>query len=303
MSLFDRAAHVAAAQHGALTRAQLRACGVSDQELRTLGAKGVLIRAQPRVYLVASHPRTWEQRLMIATLVAGSLAVASHRSAAGLWRLDRFRRQHLEVTAPAPAPRRPPAIRLHESTEPTSRDRTVCEGIPVTTPSRTIIDLGRYLGATRLTALLDDAVRRDLTSYEAVHHRFAELAGRGRRGSVVVREVLSARQLGSIAPDSPLEDRVRRLLVGAGIPEPVLHHRVGCEELTYVLDLAWPERLVALECDGFRFHRTPEQLAWDDERRNRLGLRGWLVLHTTSGRLTSAPSQLVADVRRALGRR
>ncbi len=299
---FDTITSLASRQHGVITRQQLAVAGVTPRRLRTEVERGVLLRATRGIYVLAGAASTWEQRLLVGQTAAGPLSVASHRSAAGLWQLDRFRRQHLEVSVPAPATRRPGGVVIHESNDLPSRDRTVRAGIPVTSPTRTIIDVSRYLSIRRLTALLDDAVRRDLTSYEAVHHRFAELAAPGRNGIATLRQVLEARPIDAAAPDSPLEDDVRSLLTGAGLPAPVLHHRVSCDDLTYVLDLAWPEQLVAVECDGFRFHRTPQQLEWDDDRRNRLGVRGWLVLHATRGRVRSSPWRLVDDVRRALAR-
>jgi very-short-patch-repair endonuclease len=192
--------------------------------------------------------------------------------------------------------------RVHESDDLPNRDRTVLEGIPVSTPARTILDVARYVSASRLGAMLDDAVRRDLTTYHDVQQRFAELAARGRNGIATARQVLSTRPDGAAVPDSPLEEDARTLLRRAGVPEPVLHFRVDCDELTYVLDLAWPEQLVALECDGFRFHRTPAQLDWDDRRRTALALRGWLVLHTTRTSLLTQPDRLVRDVTAALRR-
>lgn len=302
MVVFQPVAAIAARQHGLITREQLRAAGVSDRELRTLCRGGVLVAIEPRVYAVAGAPPSWVQELGGKVLAAGPLAVAGARSAAGLWRLDRFRRQHLDLIAPWPAPRRVRGARLHESNDIASRDRTVLEGIPVSTPARTILDVARYVGPARLGAMLDDAVRRDLTTYREVQQRFGELAGRGRDGIATAREVLASRPDGAAVPDSPLEDDVRRLLRRSGIPEPVLHHRVACGELTYVLDLAWPARLVALECDGFRFHRTPDQLDWDDRRRTELGLRGWLVLHTTRRLVHEDPARLTRDVAAALER-
>ena len=189
---------------------------------------------------------------------------------------------------------------MHQTTRLPARDRTVLDGIPVTTPTRTLIDVGRFVTAARLGAMVDDAVRRDLTSYEDLHRRFAELAGRGRWGIATMREVLDRRPCGATVPDSQFELDVRELLTAAGLPEPVLHHRVDAGEIAYVLDLAWPEARVALECDGFRFHRTPDQLEWDDRRRDALGLRGWLVLHTTWRRHREDPGGLVAEVRDAL---
>ena len=54
-----------------------------------------------------------------------------------------------------------------------------------------------------------------------------------------------------------------------------------CGDYRFLLDLSWPDRMVAVECEGFRFHRTPDQLAWDEFRRNRLTLAGWRVLAYT----------------------
>ena len=148
--------------------------------------------------------------------------------------------------------------------------------------------------------MVDDAVRRDLTSYEELHRRFTELARPGRPGIARMREVLASRPGGEPVPGSPFELTVRDLLVAAGIPAPVLQHPVDCGEVTYLLDLAWPEPRVAVECDGFRFHRTPDQLDWDDRRNSELALRGWLVHHVTWRQLRRDPHDVVARARTAL---
>ena len=235
MAVFDQVASIAARQHGLITSDQIRAAGISDQQLRTLRRTGVLAAVAPRVHAVAGAPRSWEQSLCGKVLAGGPLCIAGARSAAGLWRLDRFRRQHMDLLAPAPVARRVHGARVHESNELASRDRTVLEGIPVSTPARTIIDVARYVSPARLGAMLDDAVRRDLTTYQEVQHRFAELAARGRDGIATAREALSCRPDGAAVPDSPLEDDVRSLLRRCSVPEPVLHFRVVCDELTYVV--------------------------------------------------------------------
>lgn len=303
MPVFDRVAGVAATHHGVVTYDQLRALGATERAVRTWCAQGVLRRAARGIYVVARAPPSWLQEVAVAVRSGGPLALAGARCAAGLWRFDRFRRRHVEVVVEAPAPRRRPGLHVIQTTRLPARDRTVLHGIAVTTPTRTLIDMGRFVGAARLGAMVDDAVRRSLTTYEDLHLRFAELASRGRPGIATMREVLERRPCGAEVPDSQFELDVRDLLVRAGLPEPVLHHRVDCGELAYVLDLAWPNALVALECDGFRFHRTPDQLEWDDRRRNALGLRGWLVLHTTWWRHRDDPIGLVGEVRHALARR
>jgi hypothetical protein len=300
VSVFTTIAAVASGQYGTITTSQLDDMGVTSGELRTFIARGVLERVGSGVYAVAGSPATWHQRLAVAVHRGGPLAVVSHRSAAALWRLDRYRPGHVDTTGPWDRGRTGPDTTRHRSTELPARDRTSLAGLPVTTPTRTLIDMGRYVGTARLAAMVDDAVRRELTTFEELHRRCSELARRGRRGISTVHRVLADRPGGAATPGSPFETRVQRLLMTAGIPAPVTQHPVACDGITYVLDLAWPDRLVAVECDGFRFHRTPSQLDWDDRRRNALGLRGWLVHHVTWRQLRDDPDELVEGVRRAL---
>lgn len=302
MPSFGALAQLAAGQHGLITRYQLDRIGVTPAQLRTFVGHGVLIRHSRGIYAVASSPPTPDQDLLACVLAGGPSAVASHRAAAALWHLHRFRSGHLDVTAPRWARRISGDATVHECTTLPIRDRTVVRAIPVTSPTRTLIDMGRYVGASYLGSMMDDAVRRGLTSYEALHVRLGELAVKGRDGIVTARTALEPRPGGCEAPDSELELIVRDLLVRVGLPEPEMHHRVDCGEHDVVVDFAWPNELLALECDGFRFHRTPEQLDWDDRRRNLLGLRGWMVLHATWNRVRHDPTGLVADVTAALDR-
>ncbi len=299
MSFFEPVAAIARRQHGLITRAQLDAAGLTDRKIRTLVDNGNLVRQRRGLYVIAGSPSTWHQRLLTEVLAGGPDALAGMRAAAGLWRFHRYRRQHLDVVGSRWLRGSPVKGTGHETLILPSRDRTEHEGIPVTTPTRTLIDVGRYVTATQLGKMVDDAVTRDLTTYEDLHHRFNELARRGRDGIATIREVLDARPVGTVAPDSAFEDEVHRRLHAVGI-EPVLHHRVACDGIEYVLDIAWPEYRVAVECDGFRVHRTEEQLVHDDDRQNQLTLAGWHVLRETWGRFNEDRDRIVREVRRAL---
>lgn len=65
------------------------------------------------------------------------------------------------------------------------------------------------------------------------------------------------------------------------------------------LDLAWPERKVAVEYDGL-WHDDPEQFHRDRQRLNRLLGRDWIVLHVTAKRLRDDFDGFLAEVRAAL---
>jgi very-short-patch-repair endonuclease len=301
VSVFSQIAALATHQHGCVHLDQLRSIGLSRGRIRTLVRSEFLQAHGPGVYSVVGASPTWRQRVMIEVMLAGPQAFGSQRAAAALWQFDRFRPGAIDVLSPRWVRRRSGQAIRHETVDLKGCDRSEVSGIPVTSPTRTLIDMGRFVGVHRLGEMLDDAVRRRLTTYEEVHGRFRELARSGRNGITTMRAVLQDRPCGAPPPGSAFETVVRRLLVGAGLPAAVLQHRVQSEELSFLLDLAWPDRMVAVECEGFAFHRTPSQLAWDDMRRNRLQLAGWTVLAYTWATVRNEPDRVVAEVRAALG--
>ena len=305
MPVFDQVAAVAAAQHGCIRLAELRQLGVTERRIRSMVGSGYLRRHGAGLFTVGGSPPTWRQRVMVEVLRGGPQALSSSRSTTAPAALDRSREGVMDVVGPRGG-RRGSGRRssgdaaLHETCDLPGRDRDVIDGIPVTSPTRTLIDMGRFVGAHRLGNMLDDAVRRKLTTYERVHDRFRELARSGRNGITTMRAVLDDRPCGAPAPGSSFETLVRQLLRSARLPDPVLQHRVQCDELYFLLDLAWPDRMVAVECEGHAFHQTPAQLAWDEMRRNRLQLKGWMVLTYTWITVREDPDRVVTEVARAL---
>jgi very-short-patch-repair endonuclease len=57
---------------------------------------------------------------------------------------------------------------------------------------------------------------------------------------------------------------------------------------------------VAVECDGFRFHRTPDQLDWDARRQTDLSRHGWLVHRVTWRQHRRNSDELVQQVAASL---
>lgn len=145
---------------------------------------------------------------------------------------------------------------------------TRVRGVAVTTALRTAFDLGRRPPMTEAICAVDAITRSQAVSAGAI----AALASRhrGARGVIQLPEVL---RRSSPLADSPMESRIRIAIEDAGLPLPVLQHRVG----PYLLDLAYPEVLLALEYDG-RHHLTPERALRDLRRQAYLSARGWEVL-------------------------
>jgi very-short-patch-repair endonuclease len=169
---------------------------------------------------------------------------------------------------------------------------TWVRGVAVTTALRTAFDLGRRPPVPEAICAVDAITRRCGVSADAISD-FAEGHG-GARGLVQLAEVL---RRSSPLADSPMESRIRIAIEDGGLPRPVLQYRVG----PYVLDLAYPELLLALEYDGAH-HLTPERAFRDLRRQAYLSAAGWEVLRFAA-KDVFRPRLIAARTRATLVRR
>ncbi|AWH91202.1 endonuclease domain-containing protein [Dietzia lutea] len=122
----------------------------------------------------------------------------------------------------------------------------------------------------------------------------------GARGVRGRRTVLDRLAEVDTEAESPWETRTRLFLLENGLTGFALQHWVP--QFRYRLDIAWPELKVAVEYDG-EDHRTKEQQARDEIRRNRLRAAGWYIEVVTATSLVRTPGEILAHVRAALTRR
>jgi Protein of unknown function (DUF559) len=120
-----------------------------------------------------------------------------------------------------------------------------------------------------------------------------------RPGIVACRSVLLGRW-GKRVPDTEFARLFGLLIDDAGLPEPVYEHEVKAGGATYSIDAAYPPASIAIELDG-KGHATEAAFEADPVRENRLKLSGWTVLRYTWHRFITAPGEVVAEVRQALG--
>ena len=293
-------AALAARNHGVVTAAQADAAGIAITALRNRAASGHLHHVDQDLFVVAGAPETWSQRALIACHSSGEHAVLSHRCAASLWELEGFASAPLEVTVPRWARRaRRAAVVTHESTDLTGADRTIRAALPVTTVVRTLLDLGAVSHAHRIEQAMEDAFRRRLCTPEQVQGRYRELARPGKRGFATVRRLLDERVGDSALTHSELERLTARLIRSLPLPPPVQQHPVRLPDTTVRLDFAWPDRLIALECDGLYVHGTNQALAWDDRRQTELVLLGWHVVRASWQLITRQPEVITDQLLRA----
>jgi very-short-patch-repair endonuclease len=187
-------------------------------------------------------------------------------------------------------------LRIHNG-ELMPGDLRFVEGVTVTSPVRTCWDLALWLDPVEAVVLVDQLARaRAVTVPQLASY------ARARAGSRGWRRLARVAQLADAGAESPQESRLRVRLVLVGIPRPVTQHEIRRDgELIARVDLAWPDRRVAVEYDGV-WHAAEEQIHADRRRLNRVTGAGWTVLHVTGKRLREDFDGFVAELRAALRR-
>lgn len=131
---------IAEAQAGYFTAAQATVAGVDRRRLAYYATVGRLQRIRHGIYRLAQFPHSRYEDLFIAWLTAGPNAVISHESALLLYDLSDLLPEAIHVTVPRSASRGRLGLRIHTNCL-SADDITQREGLPVTTASRTIVDV------------------------------------------------------------------------------------------------------------------------------------------------------------------
>ena len=285
-------------QYGLVSRTQVFESGASGSLIDRRLAAERWERIHPGVYRIAGAPASWPQTVLAACLASGPDGLASHRTGARIWGLPGGR-DPIEVSSTA-RPRLPGVI-VHRVRSLPKADRATHRAIPVTTPTRTLIDLAAVVAAETVEEALDDALRRGLTSLPKLRWRLDELGRRGRSGVAVVRALLAARGPGGPVPESVFETRLLRLLRRAGLPAPVVQHVItdGGRFVARV-DLAYPDEKLAIEADGYRHHGGRQRFEHDRARLNAITALGWRVILVTWQQMQERPQELNEQIARTL---
>jgi hypothetical protein len=300
LQLDRQLAEVASRQRMLITIHDVQAAGGTYHHARQRVRSGRWHRLSRGVYLISGAPLDWPARQLAAVLAAGPGAVTSHFAAARLWGLPGFTHASVELSVPRHHRPRHLEVRVHESTDLDRADVRTRDGIPVTGPARTVLDVGRFVGIQRLTRCAEAARRMGLVDRTALLDVVASHARQGRHGIGKLRAVILDGIDRSEVTDTDMELLVLGLIREAGLPEPVLHHEVyDGDRFVAEVDLAYPELMIAIECDG-SVHLVEEVRDRDLHRQNDLVLSGWVVLRFSYERVRRRPDLVVAEVRDAI---
>jgi hypothetical protein len=284
---------MAGRQHGVVADWQLLPLGLGHGAIDYRVALGRLHVIHRGVYAVGHSKLSLRGRWMAAVLACGPAAVLSHRDAGELWSIGRWSRPKIDVTAPGRSRHARPGIDVHRPRLIEPDECTIRDGIPVTTISRTLIDLAAVVSLKQLTRAWDASVREqhfDLTDLVRVRSRF-----RRRRGLKHI-DLL-------IAQSRPLPPRVNSnteldvldlIHNDPDVPNPT-GVNVWIPEAHAEVDLEWHHHRAVVEIDG-PHHLEPRQRDEDNARDARLQKAGYRVMRVSDRRIADDPYGVMVDV-------
>lgn len=192
-------------------------------------------------------------------------------------------------------PTRRRGIRGHRAGSLGTDDRAIVEGIPVTAPARTILDLSAVVAARELEGVIARAERLGLVSTRDLG-RLVDRC-RGRAGAPLLRSIVE-REGGALLTRSEAEARFADLVRGSGLPTPEANVMVH----GYEVDFLWRDHRVAVEVDGFAFHASQHSFAGDRRRDADLLVLGIRTMRITWSQIVNEPKSTLVRLALTLAR-
>jgi very-short-patch-repair endonuclease len=231
---------------------------------------------------------------MAAVLSCGEGAALSHHSAAALWRIGRENRRGIDVSIRRRCRHRRAGIRAMSRPSLAPRDITLRDGIPVTGPARTLLDLATELDAPALERAVNEADKYDLIDPEALRAVLQNFAG---EPGVHPLRVLLDRHTFRLS-DSDLEILFRSVVAMTGLPQPLTKAIVN----GYAVDFFWPDLGLVVETDGLRYHRTASEQTRDRLRDQTHVAAGLTTLRFTHWQVKHEPTHVRKVLRKTAQR-
>lgn len=285
-------------QHGVVHRRQVLALGLTRGAIQERLARGEWETVLPATYRLAGCPRTWHQFVMAACLWAGPGAVASHRSAAAVHDFPGFRPGIIEITTSRRISA--PGIIVHRCRMDAGIDTTVCDGIPVTAPHRTIIDLCAVSAPERVERALDAILVRGLGEVGFMWRQLNRLGSVGRKGVRQLRSMLSERTERLHHTGSDSETALHQLLRRAGINGWMPQVEIVDEEFRARPDVMFPEVGLIVEVDSWTWHADKQSRRRDTRRQNHLERLRLTVLRFFREDVLHDPEYVIGEIRATL---
>lgn len=281
-----------AAHHMLATLPVVRAAGLTEHQWERLVRNDVWVPLAPGVWHHEATPVTWEMQVRAGSWWLGERAALHGATALRWWGVEVAATPRAEFLVPRSRRHVPPWLTLHTTLVWARSDLLRKDGVRVSSVARAIVDHARTATARELEAVIDEAVRRRLTSVPTLTARMRALEGRGRNGIVLLRELLL-----DSGGESFLERRFLQLMRQRGLPRPLTQVNTRPRSGTVIrVDFLFPGTSVVVEVSGRRGHSSDADRQKDARRRNTLLGQGMTVLEFTTADVIADPDYVVAEV-------
>jgi very-short-patch-repair endonuclease len=237
--------------------------------------------------------------MLAATMACGDGSVVSHGTAAWLLGLRDWQPEEVDVIAPVEAGRKIAGIRRRFVPPPVGAELWRRDGVPLTSPARTIVDCAGILDGRGVGDLIEQAAVLGLLDVRAVDR---VLDGSRRRGSNrLLRAVAPWRRYRrGIKIRSRMEAKLLPLLTEAALPIPQTNAKLRLAGKVYEVDFLWRKQKLVVETDGGRFHDSPAAGARDSERNHALAATGYRLPRLGWEDLRDRPEATISEISRLL---
>jgi hypothetical protein len=269
------------------TSREALAAGLTRKDLQSASFRRLLLG----VYVDATVPATPALQAAAVLCLLPPTAWVSHATAARLLGvpLPALPDEHACVREAAQRLRRR-GVHCHVGRK--GARLVLVDGVRASAPAQVFVELGEQLTLVDLVIAGDWMVRQKLVSLDRLRAFCRSASGAGaaaaRRAVGHVRERV----------DSPMETRLRMLIVLAGIPEPVVNREIpgvgGRGARRY--DLSWPGVRVIVEYDGRHHVEVIEQWEADLERREAIDDDEWRILVFVARDIFRRPDRTLARI-------
>jgi very-short-patch-repair endonuclease len=287
---------LAAAQHGVVCRAQLYEAGLSARAIDRRVGGGRLKVLYRGVYRVGPVAGLRAQE-MAAVLACGAEAVVSHRSAASAWQILPPRRPQdpLDITVPGVVRRRLGGIRAHRARTLAPGEVVRVDGVPFTSPGRTLLDLANVVGPGEFERAAAQAERLALITPPVV--KTLLIAHARHPGSRALRRLFEGDSRPAFTR-SEAEAQLLGLIRKARLRAPETNVRLA----GYEVDFLWAAEKLVVEVDGYAWHSSAGAFARDRRRDATLTAAGFRVVRVTWTDIVDDPEATLVNLAQALAR-
>lgn len=179
------------------------------------------------------------------------------------------------------------------------------DGVPVTTPARTFLDLATILTLDQLVAVADFLICEHDRPFEPPKMAIVQAATLrsyvdGKHHLRGLAKVRAATDLMRSGVDSPPETQLRLILQRAGLPVFLTNYAIPGDPEVWP-DLACEEFKTCSEYEG-EIHKTTQKQLFDRNRDERTAQRGWLQVKIYQADMRRGNAHVAEMVKKALRR-